>query len=62
MTEEAHDDVRWRQRFQNFDWAFVLLRGALEEPGLARMNELEKEGLIKRFEYSYERAWKTMKD
>ena len=26
------------------------------------MSELEKEGLIQRFEYSYELAWKTMKD
>ena len=26
------------------------------------MSDLEKEGLIQRFEYSYELAWKTMKD
>jgi len=55
-------DIRWIQRFQNFDRAFLLLRSALEERGLEQMSELEKEGLIQRFEYSYELAWKTMKD
>ena len=40
----------------------MLLRSALEERGLEQMSELEKEGLIQRFEYSYELAWKTMKD
>ena len=55
-------DIRWKQRFQNFDRAFLLLRSALEERGLEQMSDLEKEGLIQRFEYSYELAWKTMKD
>ena len=55
-------DIRWIQRFQNFDRAFLLLRSALEERGLEQMSDLEKEGLIQRFEYSYELAWKTMKD
>ena len=40
----------------------MLLRSALEERGLEQMSEQEKEGLIQRFEYSYELAWKTMKD
>ena len=57
----SNKDIRWIQRFQNFDRAFLLLRSALEERGLEQMSELEKEGLIKRFEYSYELAWKTMK-
>ena len=58
----SYKDIRWIQRFQNFDRAFLLLRSALEERGLEQMSELEKEGLIQRFEYSYELAWKTMKD
>ena len=58
----SNKDIRWIQRFQNFDRAFLLLRSALEERGLEQMSELEKEGLIQRFEYSYELAWKTMKD
>lgn len=54
-------DIRWKQRFQNFDRAFVLLRQALEN-GASALSTLEKEGVIQRFEYSFELAWKTLKD
>ncbi len=54
-------DIRWKQRFQNFDRAYVLLRDAMEN-GPASLNALEKEGVIQRFEYSFELAWKTIKD
>lgn len=54
-------DVRWKQRFDSFDRAMVLLREALEG-GPAALNQLEKEGAIQRFEYSLELAWKTAKD
>src|SRR5208283_1068654 len=54
-------DIRWKQRFDNFDRAFVLLREALED-GLAALSQLEKEGTIQRFEVAFELAWKTMKD
>ena len=55
-------DIRWQQRFQNYDRAFVLLRSAFEEHSLQQLSDLEQEGIIQRFEYSYELAWKTMKD
>ena len=29
---------------------------------LASLSELEKEGLIQRFEYTYELSWKTLQD
>ena len=57
----ASPDVRWKQRFQNFDRAFVLLREAMEN-GPAALNQLEKEGVIQRFEYCFELAWKTLND
>jgi nucleotidyltransferase substrate binding protein, HI0074 family len=57
MTDQS---PRWNYRFANFRRSFGLLREALErdEP----LSQLEKEGLIQRFEYCTELAWKTMKD
>jgi nucleotidyltransferase substrate binding protein (TIGR01987 family) len=55
-------DIRWQQRFQNFDRAFTLLDGALKDRPLEAYSALEQEGIIQRFEYAYELAWKTMKD
>ena len=55
-------DVRWKQRLQNFDRAFVLLRSGLESKELDAFTDLEREGLIQRFEYTYELGWKTLKD
>ena len=54
-------DIRWKQRFQSFDRAYLLLRQALEN-GPGALNQLEKEGVIQRFEYSFELAWKVIKD
>ena len=60
MKEQA--DIRWKQRFANFDRAYVLLRSSFDGKSLDSFSDLEREGLIQRFEYSYELAWKTMKD
>jgi nucleotidyltransferase substrate binding protein (TIGR01987 family) len=56
------NDVRWQQRFQNFEKAFFLLRDAFENRTLESFSDLECEGLIQRFEYSFELGWNTMKD
>lgn len=52
-------DVRWKQRFENFKKAFNQLEKAVNTPDL---NELERQGLIKAFEFTYELAWTTLKD
>ncbi len=57
MTEQP----RWKYRFTNFSRAFALLRDALE-PGVEALNQLEREGVIQRFEYTFELAWNTLKD
>lgn len=65
MTENK--DIRWMQRFDNYRKALRLLGQAVEIVS-QRVNEDEavedllKEGLIQRFEYTHELAWKVMKD
>jgi len=55
-------DIRWKQRFANYRRAFGLLRQALEERNIGDYSDLELEGIIQRFEYTFELAWKTLKD
>ena len=52
-------DVRWIQRFQNFRKAFLKLKEAMEK---GELNELERNGLVQRFEFTLDLSWKTMKD
>lgn len=59
MAEEY--DIRWKQRFQNFSRACVLLADGVER-GADALSPLEKEGVVQRFEYTLELAWKTAKD
>jgi nucleotidyltransferase substrate binding protein (TIGR01987 family) len=54
-------DIRWKQRFDNFDRAFTLLSEVCER-GVNSLSQLEKEGAIQRFEVAFELAWKTLKD
>lgn len=58
----AHEEPpRWRYRFRNFSRAYSLLREAAEDDP-KNLSDLEREGLVQRFEYTFELAWKTMKD
>lgn len=52
-------DIRWMQRFENFDKAYALLKRTLtiEQP-----SEAERGGLIQFYEMAFELAWKLMKD
>lgn len=56
------DEIRWQQRFDNFQKAFFLLKEALEGKPINEYSKLEQEGIIQRFEYTFELAWKTIKD
>ena len=56
------EKLRWHYRFDNFKRAYVLLRESIELTGERALSQLEKEGIIQRFEYTIELSWKTMKD
>lgn len=58
-TMHADLDIRWKQRFQNYQKALQQLRLALalQSPGA-----LEKQGTIKCFEYTFELGWKVLQD
>lgn len=57
MTD--NQDTRWKQRFVNFNKALAQLAKFIDKGDLS---ELEEQGLIKCFEYTYELAWNVMKD
>ena len=52
-------ELRWKQRFNNYLKAFSQLNRFIDKEDL---NELEKQGLIKAFEYTFELGWKTLQD
>lgn len=52
-------DIRWKQRFKNYQNAFAQLSKFIQKEDL---NELEEQGLIQSFEYNHELAWKTLAD
>lgn len=68
-------DIRWKQRFSNYVKAFQKLEEAVQKVKTefqitdanaispdAFLDDIIKEGLIQRFEYTHELAWNVMKD
>ena len=53
-------DIRWQQRFNNYLKALKQLEKFIDKGDA--LNELEEQGMIKAFEYTYELAWNTIKD
>ena len=58
-TPTNNSDIRWQQRQQNFERALEKLEQACQR---LELNELEAQGLIKAFEYTYELAWNMLRD
>lgn len=54
-------EIRWQYRFNNFSRAYSLLREALED-GIEPLNQLELEGVVQRFEFTFELSWNLLKD
>ncbi len=52
-------DLRWKQRYKNLEKAFKSLENAVYKKALS---DLERAGMIKTYELTFELAWKTLKD
>jgi nucleotidyltransferase substrate binding protein (TIGR01987 family) len=55
-------DIRWKQRFDNFQRALHQLTLAMELKAQRPLTELEQQGLIQGFEFTHELAWNLLKD
>ncbi len=58
----TQDDIRWKQRFQNFDKAVARLDEAITALKKEPDNRLYELAVIQAFEFTYELGWKTLKD
>ena len=58
MTE----DIRWKQRFNNYLKALQTLAEAVELAQQRPLTKLEQQGLIQGFEFTHELAWNVLKD
>ncbi|MEX1058017.1 MAG: nucleotidyltransferase substrate binding protein [Natronospirillum sp.] len=55
----TNQDIRWQQRYQQFNNAFTLLQQglAIQSPSI-----VERAGIIQFFEMAFELSWKLLKD
>ena len=58
----TQQDIRWKQRFDNYSKAFHELKESLELANDRPLTKLEKQGVIQGFEYTHELAWNLLKD
>ena len=53
---------RWHQRYQNYQRAYAQLASAVELMRSRDLSDLEKQGVIQAFEFTWELAWNLLKD
>jgi len=55
-------DIRWKQRFDNYQRALHQLTLAVRLLEQRPLSDLEQQGLIQGFEFTHELAWNVLKD
>ena len=55
-------DIRWKQRFVNYVKALNQLRDNVSLLRSRPLSDIEKQGLIKSFEFTHELSWNVIKD
>lgn len=53
---------RGQQRFKNFERAYQQFISVTQNCDAISLSELEQDGFVQRFEYTFELAWKTLRD
>lgn len=57
-----NEDIRWKQRFHNFEKALATLHEAINALKQEPDNHLYEIALIGTFKFTFELGWKTLKD
>ncbi len=57
-----NQDIRWMQRLQNYEKAFLEFEKEIQESSQREFSLLEKKGLIQSFEMVQELSWKVLSD
>jgi Nucleotidyltransferase substrate binding protein like len=52
-------DIRWKQWLQNFEKALFFLEAALAK---STPHPLEEAGIVQCYKFTFELAWRTLKD
>lgn len=52
--------LRWQERFESYQKAVQSLKTALQR--FDKLSDLEQDGAVQRFEFTFELAWKTLQD
>lgn len=62
-NKKRNMDIRWIQRFDNYHKACQRVLEITEsDRHVDDLSDLEMEGLVQRFEYTFELAWKVLQD
>ena len=62
MDNSLNEDVRWKQRFNNYVRAMYGLTDAVDASKQRKFSQLEQLGTIRRFVIAHELAWKVLRD